>query len=250
MSPPPPWYADWTFWAFVTAAIGILLSQLPPIHQMLRRGRLRVDLPNQINVAHWIGYPSTALYLSIANTGERAVNVESISLKLSRDGADLVELPTQVYFEKPTDTVPYLFSPFSIEGRKRWRAYVRFFSLLPRQDDLELRRAISVLKQDIVAKRAGLPRDHADVPGDPEHVAPFTRLFEQKFIWMPGTYHALLSLRTEPASAAPSLSFSFSLFESETAQLRAHANDYQFGVGPILEKPEHWNLMIRIERQT
>jgi hypothetical protein len=245
---PPPWYADWLFWAFAVSALALVLSQLPPIHQMLRRGKLRVDLPYQINVAHQIGYPNVGLRLSVANVGEQAFTLESMSLVLSRDGTKVAELPAQAYYEKPADSAAYAFSPLILEGRQRWQGNVRFYPLLPRQEDIELRRAISAMKQDILAKRTNLPQGHADVPADPVLVAAITHIFDQKFMWMPGTYRASLSLRTDPLSAGTSVSFSFVLFESETAQLRAHADDYKFGVGPILVKREHWDLFVNIER--
>jgi len=173
-----------------------------------------------------------------------------MALRISRDGALLIEIPGLQYFEKPADTAPYLFNPVPLKGGERWRANVRFFVPPARMDDLELRKAISALRKDIVTKRSFLMPHQRElsVPADPDKVEPFIRIFEQRFIWKPGTYKVLMDIKTDPPSAAAAIPFSFTLFESETGQLREQIEDYKFGDGPIVAKAEHWTLFVNLER--
>jgi len=45
-------YQDWTFWAVLVAAIAIILSQIPPIHVLIKRAKLDMELYSRINITH------------------------------------------------------------------------------------------------------------------------------------------------------------------------------------------------------
>ena len=40
----PHFYLDWQFWAAAVAALALVLSQLPPIHLLVRRAKLGMEL--------------------------------------------------------------------------------------------------------------------------------------------------------------------------------------------------------------
>ena len=50
MSASPPFYLDWQFWAFGTAALALVLSQMPPVYLLIRRGKLSCETIDQILV--------------------------------------------------------------------------------------------------------------------------------------------------------------------------------------------------------
>ena len=62
-------------------------------------------------------------------------------------------------------------------------------------------------------------------------MAPFLTLFETLFVWCPGEYVAALSVVAEPGSASFSTKYRFTLYESDSAELRSHMDDYKFGGG-------------------
>ena len=52
-TPPSPLYLDWTFWAALLSLVAIILSQLPPVHLLVRPKRLEVEVHSRIRVSHW-----------------------------------------------------------------------------------------------------------------------------------------------------------------------------------------------------
>ncbi len=82
---PPPFYLDWTFWAFVTAALALILSQLPPVRLLFRRATITLQPYDRLNVTHYLGNANAHLHVRLRNTGGRAVRVSSLSLLLTRD---------------------------------------------------------------------------------------------------------------------------------------------------------------------
>jgi len=83
-----PFYLDWTFWAVVVAFLALVLSQLPPIHIMLRRAKLDVEAYSRIHLTHKIGNPNAQLHLIISNVGGQEVKVKSIVLHFKRGDED------------------------------------------------------------------------------------------------------------------------------------------------------------------
>ena len=96
-----PFYFDWTFWAAAWALVAIVLSQLPPLHLLIRPKRLDVEVHSRIGITHKVGNPNASVVVSIRNTGGRELRVRGLSLDISRDGKPLLGLPAQNYFETP-----------------------------------------------------------------------------------------------------------------------------------------------------
>ena len=47
-----PFYLDWTFWAVVVSFVAVILSQLPPVHLLLKPKRLDVEVHSRIQITH------------------------------------------------------------------------------------------------------------------------------------------------------------------------------------------------------
>jgi hypothetical protein len=46
---------DWSFWAVVVAAIAIVFSQLPPIHYLIKKVKIDLELYSKISITHKVG---------------------------------------------------------------------------------------------------------------------------------------------------------------------------------------------------
>lgn len=66
-----PFYLDWTFWAAALALVAIVLSQLSPLHLLLRPKRLDVEVLSRIGAAHMVESPNASVVVSTCNTGGR-----------------------------------------------------------------------------------------------------------------------------------------------------------------------------------
>jgi hypothetical protein len=244
-TPLPPFYLDWTFWAAIWALVAIVLSQLPPIHLLLRPKRLEVEVHSRIGVMHKVGNPNASIVVSLRNTGGRELRIRGLTLDVVRDGKPLLTLPAQNYFELPSSQSSVLFVPFTLKPGETWAHSVVFLNFFDRLTEKQFREDLSALDSDIRRKLAVRPaEDKRAVSAESALVQPFNALFENLFVWLPGEYIVKLMVNAEPGSASFSKKYRFTLYESDTADLRQHKEDYQFGGGLAYNLERHVGLQI------
>jgi hypothetical protein len=240
-----PFYLDWTFWAAILSLVAIILSQIPPIHLLIRPKRLDVEVHSRIGVTHTVGNPNANIVVGVRNTGGRELRIKSLRLIISRDGNTLMVLPAQNYHETPSSTSPVLFVPFSLKPGESWVHSVQFAKLFDRQTEKKFREDSSKLNLDIRQKIDALPEGEKEVViAEPQYVQPFKILFERLFVWYPGEYIAELQVDADPGSASFSKKYRFTLYESDTEELRSHTDDYRIGAGIIFSVERHAPLSI------
>ena len=244
-TPPSPFYLDWTFWAAVWALTAIVLSQLPPIHLLLRPKRLEVEVHSRIGITHKVGNPNASVVVSIRNTGGRELRIRGLRLDITRDGKSLLTLPAQNYFELPSSQFSVLFVPFSLKPDETWAHSVAFLNFFDRLTEKQFRENLSALDSDIRRKiREKSEDDKRAVSATPALVQPFNVLFEKLFVWLPGEYVANLQVNAEPGSASYSKKYRFTLYESDTAELRQQIEDYPFGGGLTYNVERHSGINV------
>ena len=245
LTPPSPFYLDWTFWAAVWALTAIVLSQLPPVHLLLRPKRLDVEVHSRIGVTHKVGNPNASVVVSIRNTGGRELRIRGLSLDVSRDGKPLTVLPAQNYFETPSSQSSVLFVPFSLKPGETWAHSVVFLNVFDRLTEKQFRERLSALDSDIRRKiRARSEDDKSAVVAERDLVQPFLQMFERLFVWLPGEYVFELKVNAEPGSASYSKKYRFTLYESDSADLREHLEDYPLGGGLTYNIERHGGISI------
>ena len=245
ITPFNPFYLDWTFWAVVVSLLALLLSQLPPIHLLLRPRRLEVEVHSRIQITHHVGNPNIALFVSIGNTGGRELRVRKLQLDLSRDGKSLGSFPAQNYFETASSQSSVLFIPFSLKPGEQWAHSVNFLNFFDRQTEKLYREKQSALNADIAKKIQARPQGNQEiVVAEQALVAPFLELFNKLFVWDPGEYVVLLSVDAEPGSASYTKKYRFTLYESDTAELKKHTDDYKYGAGITYNVDRHVGVFV------
>jgi hypothetical protein len=245
VTPPPPFYLDWTFWAAVWALLAIVLSQLPPLHLLLRPKRLDVEVHSRIGVTHKVGNPNASVVVSVRNTGGRVLRIRSLRLDISRDGKDLLSLPAQNYFELPSSQSSVLFVPFTLKPGETWAHSAVFLNFFDRLTEKQFRENLSALDSDIRRKLRERPEeDKRAVVGEDALLRPFYAMFEKFFVWLPGEYVATLQIVAEPGSASFTKKYRFTLYESDTAELREHVEDFQFGGGLTYNVERHVGIQV------
>jgi hypothetical protein len=240
-----PFYFDWTFWAAAWALLAIILSQLPPVHLLLRPKRLDVEVHSRIGVTHRVGNPNTSMVVSVRNTGGRALRIRSLHLDIVRDGKESLSLPAQSYYELPSSQSSVLFVPFTLRPGETWVHRVVFLNFFDRLTEKQFRENISALDSNIRRKlRARPEEDKKAVVGDKELLQPFYVMFDRFFVWLPGDYVATLKVIAEPGSASFTKKYRFQLYESDTAELREYVEDYQFGAGLTYDAEHHAGISV------
>lgn len=248
---PTPIYFDWQFWSAVVAVLAVILSQVPPIRLWFRPRRLEVEVHSRLQITHKVGNPNVGMFVSVRNTGGRELRIKSLKLALIRDGLHLSPLPAQNYFENPSSTSSVLFVPFSLKPSETWAHGVSFLNFFDRAAEKLYRERESALAMDIRKKIQTRPEnDKNAVSADPLLVKPFADLFEKLFLWQPGEYVIELSVETEPGSASFSRKYRFTLYESDSAELRSHTDDYQFGGGLSFNVDRHIGVFVPLQQHS
>jgi hypothetical protein len=237
---------DWAFWAVAVAFLAIVLSQLPPIHLLVRPRRLEVEVHSRIFITHHVGNPNMALVVSIRNTGGRELRVRGLSIDLARDGKPLGAFPAKTFFETAASTTSVLFVPFFLKPGEYWARSVSFLNYFDRPTEKAYRENQSALNADIERKIAARSKEDSSqmVVAEDRLVAPFIQLFNHQFMWEPGEYVISLTVAAEPGSASYLKRYRFTLYESDTVDLRRHADDYKYGGGISFSMDRHVGVTV------
>ena len=239
-----PFYLDWKFWSAAVAFLALVLSQLPPLHILLRRAKLDAEIYSQMHITHKVGNPNAQLHLILSNTGGREIRIRAIKLTLNRGSEDTFVLPAKNYLQLPGDKEAVLFTSFKLKPGEEWAHIVNFLNFFSRQEDKLYRQLESNLRQDILAKRETLVDKNDMVSADDVNVTPLLTFFEKRFRWMPGEYEMTLRVQTEPPNAMFDKYFRFTLFESDSKELEDYRNDYKYGFGVSLDSPSQLGVLV------
>ena len=224
---------NWSFWAVVMAAIAIMLSQLPPVRYWFKRPRLDIELYSRIFLTHKVGNPNIQAHVIVSNIGGRAIRVKSMSLNFTRNNNHAFTLPIQNYLQKPTDKETVLFTPFGLHPDEEWSHIANFLNFFDRDDEKRYRDMESALRQDIFEKRRLNPDELAEA--EEKNVEPIRRFFNEKFSWHPGEYRMTVTVHGDKVTVEKS--YRFTIFESESDELKSHVDEYKFGARVYWEPP-------------
>lgn len=229
---PAPFYLDWTFWAVIVAAIAAILSQLPPIHVLIKKAKIDFDLYFKISITHKVGNPNLQLHLIVNNVGGRKIRIKNINVSISRDGKQITTLPAQNYLQNQNDNNNLLFTPFSLGPSEEWAHIVNFLNFFDREDENEYRALERKMLADFREKNSKLtekPKDPIEL--EPNLVTPCHDFFKKHFIWNPGEYLMVVNITTDQNIANATKKFRFTVFESHAEQLKAISEHFKFGGG-------------------
>jgi hypothetical protein len=233
-----PFYLDWKFllgaFSLTVSIVAVILSQLPPLHILLRRAKLDIEAYDSLLLMHRVGNPVAQMHLIISNTGGKEIRVKGIDLHFRHDSGDRFTLPAQGYLQAPNDSNFVLLTSFRLVPNQEWGHIVNFFMRFARKEEKEYRQLEANLKDDIFQKRSALEDKDVVVSADEKAVQPLLKFFREKFRWQPGEYELTVEVRAEPAKASVSKRYRITLFESDSKELEDHCDDYKYGWGVFL----------------
>jgi len=220
-----PFYLDWKFWSFVTAAIAVILSQIPPIHVLLKKAKIDFELYSKIGLSQKVGNPNLQIHLFITNVGGRRIRIKKITASVQRNRQLLVTLPAQNYLQQSGDKNTLLFTSFYLKPEEDWSHIVNLLNFFNRDDERAYREIESSMKADISAqiaeaKARGEESSELFETQDAALTDRAINFFDRHFVWLPGEYRITVGIETDRSEANTSKTFSFTLFESQSEDLR------------------------------
>lgn len=251
-----PLYSNWAFWAVIVAAIAIILSQLPPLYLLFKKAKLDIELYSKIHITHMIGNPNLQCHVILNNIGGRRLRIKYISAKIERDGNPIVTLPAQNYDTNPRGTSTILFTRFTLNTEAEWGNSINFFDLFNRTEERNFKEAEALLKEDLYKKHLdnkdnAKPEKKVLIKAKEPLVKPFLEMFNKRFIWESGEYKLIITVSAKPLREEIEKQFRFTLFETDSNNLRKYTEDYATGLGVCYNSIEkHPGIFIQITEET
>jgi hypothetical protein len=245
---PPPFYLDWTFWAFIASAVAIVLSQLPPIRLWFGAAKVEIlEVQDRIFITHMIGFPNVQIHLTLTNAGGRAARVRRIFVDIARYEKALVTLECLTYMAGEERV---MLMPFTLSPGEEWRQRLNGVEKLDAKEDRELFKVRRTLKANIAEKahaaRVADPATKELVVADAAVLQPVMDIFKKQFIWEPGDYQVTVRVSTSNESSDATGRYRFTLHDLDSQELRGYSDDYKYGFGPAIDSEKHAGIVCQL----
>lgn len=225
---------NWAFWAVVVATISVLLSQMPPIHQILKGAKLDLEIHNRISITHKIGNPNLQIYLLLSNVGGKRVKVIGINAVISRNESHKIVLPAQNFYPKKIDQDAVIFTRFNLDPKEEWEHTTIFLKYFDRDEEKAYLKMENDLRADykIHKEKSKISDDNLEMYEHPKKlVAPVFEFYEQKYFWKAGEYTMSINVITDNPSTNITKIYRFTVFESHEEMLNSVKDYYKYGGG-------------------
>lgn len=243
-----PLYINWSFWAVVVAALALLLSQIPPIHILLKKAKIDFELYSKLSLTHKVGNPNLQLHIIISNVGGKKVRVKGVDATITRDGNQVASLPAQNFLQDPSDKNTVLFTSFSLKPEQEWGHIVNMLRFFGREEEREYRQIEGNIKEDIFAKRDQIEGEVKElIEANPDNVAPFHAFFRERFIWTAGEYELKVKVTTDIDSANAEKSYRFTIFEYYEEELKKITDEYKNGAGIFWDSTTPQSVILELK---
>ena len=206
---------NWSFWAVVVASISVLLSQIPPIHEILKGAKLDLGIYHRITITHKIGNPNLQVYLLLSNLGGQKVKVVGINAIISRSESDEINLPAQNYYQKKNDQDTVIFTRFNLDPNEEWGHITNFLKFFDREDEKAYLKMENDLRADyrIYKENSKTSGDNTEVYEHPKKlVEPVFQFYDKNYFWKAGEYSMSINIITDNQSANITKNFRFTIF--------------------------------------
>lgn len=247
---------DPAFWSTVIAVAALILSQLPPIGELLKPRELRIFVPDIVNLSHYMGNLQVWVFLALYNTGGRSVTVQKVECVITDEEGRPWRLPAQTYSPKLAQpqqgqaAPELLMSWISLKPAEHWGETVHFYKVWSVQEEEEATEISARIRNDINAKLSRRsPEDGPRlVEADAALVKDANDFFEKKFALSKGSYKLLIAAISEKNEVVRVRGFDFTLFDHQVRALRSAVDDYKIGAGIYFSNmdPSKGNAIIRL----
>lgn len=225
-------------WSAGIALLALVLSQLPPVHQLLRRRALRIVIPEYLSLYHFLGNINLLGFVALHNTGGKTMTVAKIDCIVTSEGAKW-NLPGLMYQSRHSQggggqpNLEFFVEWSVLKPDEHWSETVHFFKPWTVQEEEDAAEIISKIRSNINTKIAQRPPDAPKVPveADGEFVREAKEFFLKRFQLVKGNYRIVIAALSEKKEVLALRGFDFTLFDNHIKTLRSASDDYKLGAG-------------------
>ncbi|ACH64234.1 conserved hypothetical protein [Aliivibrio fischeri MJ11] len=240
-------YLDPRVWSATIAFIALVLSQLPPIHKLFRRGKLELDVYEKVGVSHMLGNPNMQLHIILNNSGGKPVTITGINISLMQGNKLIEDIQAKNYIKTPEKNGQVLLTKFKLKPDEEWGHLTSFYNDFSQVDERLCKSITKRVRDEISEKIEQRPKDST---GLVEISDIFKKEIDDFFtahdIWTTGEYKFNLTIQCADSRDNISKSFRFTLYESDSDELKEQAERYKYGEG-ICYTPADKNLWLLVK---
>ncbi len=249
---------DAAFWSTVTAIVStfvallaVILSQVPPVRELIKARRLRIVVPETIYLYHWMGNLQIAAFLTLHNVGGRDITVQKVECVLTHEeGLPKYRLPAQTYWPRSQSASGQeLFIGWvPLKPAEHWAETVHFYKSWSVQDEEDSNAIGALIRNDINAKLALAKPDSPNnvVVADDRLAKDAKDFFEKRFTLAKGSYRLLIAAISEKSDVVSVRGFDFILYDHHLRTLRSVADDFKTGAGIYFQNPDPFKAGVTV----
>lgn len=215
-----PLYKDLAFWSLIVAIIAIIVSVAPYVWRLVRPLRLRMEIGDVAHTMHFPAGSVLGVFLSLSNIGPRPLRVNSIVVRLTRDGAQTIVAPCAAVFPKHDNPIAVTFLPVFLRPEETWGGFFVNFASRTRDHEKKARQ----LAETLSAHPASFLTPDPDGIRS-KAITDLKALFAETLTWAAGNYTAVFSAHVDGVLKPFNLKFSFFLHESEVDEINKRSAD-------------------------
>ena len=181
-------------WSAIIALLALILSQLPPVHQLLRRRALHIVIPEYLSLYHFLGNLNLLGFVALHNTGGKTLTVAKIDCIMTSDNS-VWHLPGLMYQSHQSQGGGQQNMEFFVEWSvlkpdEHWSETVHFFKPWTVQEEEDATEIIGRIRNNIYAKLAQQPSEAPKilVEADEDLVREAKEFFQKRFQLAKGNY--------------------------------------------------------------
>jgi hypothetical protein len=239
-------------WTPIIAIIALILSQIPPLKEVIKGAKIQIIAPERIGLGHFLGNANVGLYIDIRNTGGRSVNIVKLEFTMVDSDRKISILPAQTYYlgayqgnnQNPQQV---LIGWVHLKPGDNWREAILAYRPWTESEEEHVSDIINRFRDDLTLKLAKNQASGVEelVEADKSIMEVAKNFFESQFNIHKGQYRLYITVHSEENKVLAVKGFEFVLYESSIKSLTSMFGEYRYGSG-ILYASRAQPLSVRL----
>ena len=248
---------DWndpTVWSMIIAGVALVLSQLPPLREIIKGTKVKITNPDTFQLYHYLGSIHLTLFLDIHNIGGRSVVIDKLYSFILDENDDVFHFPAQSYMPRsvvPSESLPeFPVGRIILKPDERWYENTHFYKMWTEAAVEEVDEIVLSVRDNIYQKQKSKEENDGNwISTDSDIHQRVIQFFYKNFPLFKGNYRFILVALAEDDSVLAIKGYEFTLFESHIRTLKSYIDDYQYGAGiyfPLRDTMKYLWIRLRL----